>query len=69
MKKTVQVNHLADEISKVKKTTFLSSLYKKGTIKKFNNLHSGQITLIDGNQNFIFGDKNSKNNLFLILAF
>ena len=61
MKKKVQVNHFADEISKVKKTTFLSSIYKKGTIKKFNNLHSGQITLIDGDQKFTFGDKDSKN--------
>ena len=65
MKETIQVNYLADKISRVKKTTILSSLYKKGTIKKFKNLGSGHITLIDGDQNFTFGDKDSENKVIV----
>jgi cyclopropane-fatty-acyl-phospholipid synthase len=59
MNKRLQVNHLADDIKKLKKSTFLGGIYKKGALKKFKNLNSGCIYLIDGNQDFTFGDINS----------
>ena len=60
MSKTLQVNHMADEVSKSKKISFLSSIYKKGLMKKFNELSFGYIILIDGKEKFIFGDKQSE---------
>ena len=60
MSKTLQVNHMADKVSKSKKVSFLSSIYKKGLMKKFNELSFGYIILIDGKEKFIFGDKQSE---------
>jgi len=60
MSKILQVSHMADKISKVKKVGFLSSIYKKGLMKKFNELSFGYIILIDGKEKFIFGDRQSK---------
>ena len=59
MSKALQVNHMADKVSKAKKVSFLSSIYKKGLMKKFNELSFGYIILIDGKEKFIFGDKQS----------
>ncbi len=60
MTKSLQVNQMADKVSKIKKVNFLSSIYKKGLMKKFNELSFGYIILIDGKEKFIFGDKQSE---------
>ena len=59
MSNTLQVSQLAENIKNSKKAGFLSSIYKKGLISKFKNLKNGQITLIDNNQELVFGEKGS----------
>ncbi len=59
MNKKLQVSQMADKISKAKKTSFLSSIYKKGLMKKFNQLSFGRIILFDQGESFTFGDKSS----------
>ena len=60
MSNSLQVSQLAENIKNSKKAGFLSSIYKKGLISKFKNLKNGQITLIDNNQELVFGEKGSK---------
>jgi len=55
----MQVNKLADQVAKSKKNTLLSSLFKKGVMKKFKFLQYGYIKIHDGGEVFSFGDSQS----------
>ena len=50
---------MADTIRIPKRTTVLSSIFKNGLKKKFNNLKHGSVFLNDGGESFVFGDKTS----------
>ena len=55
----MQVDHLADAVKTPKKSTFLTSIFKSGLLKKFKNLKTGHISVNDGDETFTFGDSNS----------
>ena len=55
----MQVNYLADQVANSKKSTFLSSIFKKGIMKKFKHLNYGHIEIYDGEEIFSYGDLNS----------
>ena len=44
----MQVNYLADQVANSKKSTFLSSIFKKGIMKKFKHLNYGHIEIQEG---------------------
>ena len=55
----MQVNYLADQVANSKKSTFLSSIFKKGVMKKFKHLNYGHVEIHDGEEIFSYGDLNS----------
>ena len=61
MSQKLKIDHLADSIKQSKKSTFFSSIFKSGLLKKFQNLDEGYIALKDGNDILSFG--NSKDEL------
>ena len=56
----MQVNTLADKISKSKKNTILSSFFKNAVIKKFKYLKYGYIKIEDQGKVYKFGDPKSE---------
>ena len=55
----MQVNNLADQVAKSKKSTYLSSIFKKGSLKKLKYLRYGFIEIHDARDIFSFGDSKS----------
>ena len=52
-----QLKELAESVKNQKKSTFLSSIFKKALFDKFKLIDLGFIELKDGSNTFIFGDK------------
>ena len=52
-----QLKELADSVKSQKKSTFLSSIFKKALFDKFKLMDVGFIKLIDGPDSFTFGNK------------
>jgi len=55
----MQINNLADQVAKSKKSTYLSSIFKKGSLKKLKYLRYGFIEIHDARDVFSFGDSKS----------
>ena len=60
MNQNYQIKELADSVSSSKKSTLLSSVFKKALIKKFKNIEIGFIELIDKNDKYYFGKSSDK---------
>jgi cyclopropane-fatty-acyl-phospholipid synthase len=60
MKKQIRVDHSANRLSELKKSTFLVSIFKNIILKKFKNLKVGYIHIADGKEVYEFGDKKSE---------
>ena len=60
MKKQIRVDHSANRLSELKKSTFLVSIFKNIILKKFKNLKVGYIHITDGKEVYEFGDKKSE---------
>ena len=56
----MQVSRLADRVGESKKSTLLSSFFRKGVMTKFKYLQHGQIKIYDQGELYIFGDTKSK---------
>ena len=52
-----QLKELADSVKSQKKSTFLSSIFKKAIFDKFKVIEAGFIKLKDGSETFTFGNK------------
>ena len=59
MSSTMQVDTLAEKIKTPTKATFLTSVFKNGLKKKLRHLNVGCISVVDGEDKFIFGDTDS----------
>jgi len=55
----MQVNQLADRVSESKKSTLLSSFFKKGVMEKFKHLQYGHIEIQDRGETYTFGNYQS----------
>jgi len=55
----MKVNKLADRIVESKKSTLLSSFFKKGVVEKFKNLQYGYIEIHDEGKSYFFGNAQS----------
>ena len=60
MKKQIRVDHSANRLSELKKSTFLVSIFKNIILKKFKKLKVGYIHITDGKEVYEFGDKKSE---------
>ena len=59
-KEQIRVDHSANRLSELKKSTFLKSIFKNIILKKFKNLKVGYIHITDGKEVYEFGDKKSE---------
>ena len=60
MSSTMQVDTLAEKIKTPTKATFLTSVFKNGLKKKLSHLNVGCISVVDGEDQFSFGDTDSE---------
>ena len=60
MSSTMQVDTLAEKIKTPTKATFLTSIFKNGLKKKLSHLNVGCISVVDGEDEFSFGDTDSE---------